>query len=171
MTADSDRSPDPQVVREPAPVVAEAALPAFDVPVQGEASGRDRSEASGRDRSESRAPREPERAAESAQSVEQTVIAPQLGAGLVVQPVSRDEQPRPVEAARPARPPIDVPPITSTLPPDSGLEIVETRFKPAPAADPEPVPSGPRRVRPPRVAIADEPLQIVETRKGEQPPA
>jgi hypothetical protein len=58
-----------------------------------------------------------------------------------------------------------------TLPPDSGLEIVETRFKAAPEPDPEPVPAGPRRVRPPRVEVVEEPLQIVETRKGEQPPA
>ena len=116
-------------------------------------------------------PRDAERVAEPPQSVEPKVVAPQLGAGLAVQPVSRDEQQRPVEAARPVRPPVDVPPITSTLPPDSGLEIVETRFKPAPLPEPEPAPAGPRRVRPPRVAIADEPLQIVETRKGDQPPA
>jgi hypothetical protein len=78
------------------------------------------------------------------------------------EPVRRDEVKRPV---------VDVPPISSTLPADSGLEIVETKFRPAPEAEPEAVPAGPRRVRPPRVAIPDEPLQIVETRKGDQPPA
>jgi hypothetical protein len=64
---------------------------------------------------------------------------------------------------------VDLPPISSTLPPGSGLEIVETRSHPAPEPEPESMPA-PRRVRPPRVAIPDEPLQIVETRKGEQPP-
>ena len=38
--------------------------------------------------------------------------------------------------------------------------------------EPEPAPpAGPRRVRPPRVVIAEEPLQIVETHKEGQPPA
>ena len=69
------------------------------------------------------------------------------------------------------RPPIDLPPITSTLPPDSGLEIVETRLKPTPLPEPEANSAGPRRVRPPRVAVPEEPLEIVETRKGEQSPA
>jgi hypothetical protein len=58
-----------------------------------------------------------------------------------------------------------------TLPADSGLELVETRSKPMPMAEPDPAPAGPRRVRPPRVVIAEEPLQIVETHKEGQPPA
>jgi len=66
---------------------------------------------------------------------------------------------------------MDVPPISATLPPDSGLEIVETRFKPAPEPETEAVPAGRQRARPPRVQVADEPLQIVETRKDTQPPA
>ena len=115
--------------------------------------------------------RDVERATEPPQFVEPKVVAPQLGAGFALQPAASDEEQRPVEAARPARAPIDVPPITSTLPPDSGLEIVETRFKPAPLPEPDTAQAGPRRVRPPRVAIPEEPLQIVETRKGEQPPA
>jgi hypothetical protein len=57
-----------------------------------------------------------------------------------------------------------------TLPPESGLELVETRFKAVPMAEAEDSPPGPRRVRPPRVQVAEEPLQIVETRK-EPPPA
>ena len=73
-------------------------------------------------------------------------------------------------SAREKHPVVDVPPISSTLPPDSGLEIVETRFRPAPEPEPEAAPAGPRRVRPPRVTIADEPLQIVETRKDATPP-
>jgi hypothetical protein len=61
-----------------------------------------------------------------------------------------------------------LPRVTMTLPPDSGLELVETRFQPAPVAEDAPVPAT-RRTRPPKVQIADEPLQIVETHKG--PPA
>lgn len=59
-----------------------------------------------------------------------------------------------------------------TLPPESALELVETKTRAAPEPDPEPeLPAGPRRVRPPKVVIADEPLQIVETRKDAPPPA
>jgi hypothetical protein len=57
-----------------------------------------------------------------------------------------------------------------SLPPESGLELIETRAKPAPVVEDAPSPTPPRRVRPPRVQVADEPLQIVETRK-EPPPA
>jgi len=65
-----------------------------------------------------------------------------------------------------------LPPISMALPADSGLELVETRSAVAPMPEAEPVPSsGPRRVRPTRVAIPDEPLQIVETRKESPPPA
>jgi hypothetical protein len=61
--------------------------------------------------------------------------------------------------------------VSLTLPPDSGLELVETKFKGPPVTDAEPeTPSGPRRVRPPKVVIAEEPLQIVET-QSTQPPA
>ncbi len=65
-----------------------------------------------------------------------------------------------------------LPPVSMSLPADSGLELVETRskgtFVPEPEAE---APAGPRRVRPPRVVIPDEPLQIVETRKEGPPPA
>ena len=72
------------------------------------------------------------------------------------------------EPARPA--PVPVPPIALTLPPDSSLELVETRFAPAPV-DELPEAPRPKRVRPPRVEIASEPLEIVETVKGVSPPA
>ena len=78
--------------------------------------------------------------------------------------------PRP--AAPPPRPVEALPTVSMTLPADSGLELVETRSKPTLMPEPEPAPSaGPRRVRPPRVVIAEEPLQIVETHKEGQPPA
>jgi hypothetical protein len=45
--------------------------------------------------------------------------------------------------------------------------LVETRFT-APSVEEQEVDTPrPRRARPPRVAISDEPLQIVETRKGD----
>jgi hypothetical protein len=77
--------------------------------------------------------------------------------------------PRPPELPKPQ--PVAIPPIALTLPPDSNLELVETRSRsvPVPEAEPE-QPAGPRRVRPPRVEIAEEPLQIVETRKDDRPP-
>jgi hypothetical protein len=79
-------------------------------------------------------------------------------------------QPRP--SAPPPRPVEALPPVSMTLPADSGLELVETRFKAIPVPEPEPAPpAGARRVRPPRVVIPDEPLQIVETHKEGQPPA
>lgn len=70
--------------------------------------------------------------------------------------------------ARYTAPPL---PVSFALPADSGLELVETRHAPAPAASDEPADAPrPRRVRPPRPALPDEPLEIVETRK-EPPPA
>jgi len=66
---------------------------------------------------------------------------------------------------------LDLPPVSLTLPPDSDLVLVETTHH-VPAPEPEPGESmRPRRVRPPRVAIASEPLEIVETRKDESSPA
>jgi hypothetical protein len=62
-----------------------------------------------------------------------------------------------------------VPPVALTLPPESGLELIETKFKPAPVAEPE-APAAPRRVRPPKVTVADEPLQMVETTHKDAPP-
>jgi hypothetical protein len=66
----------------------------------------------------------------------------------------------------------DIPPVTLALPPDSALELVETRRFSA-EATPEPEAPRPRRVRPQRVVIAEEPLQMVETRPdgSDKPPA
>jgi ribonuclease E len=155
LTADSELIPSGPIEHPPTPVIASvSSAHEMTAPAQREDTGHERGA--------ERLPPEAER---------------------IVEPVTRAEpqhvesEPR-IEAAaevsqpsvRQARPVVDVPPISSTLPPDSGLEIVETRFRPAPEAEPEPVPSGPRRVRPPRVTIPDEPLQIVETRKDATPP-
>jgi hypothetical protein len=93
----------------------------------------------------------------------QVAIAP----AAVAAPASPVAEPRRETAPRPAA--IPVPPITAALPPESGLELVETRFAPAPVVDDAPPP--PRRVRPPRVVLDEQPLQFVETRKDSPPPA
>jgi len=84
----------------------------------------------------------------------------------------------PAHPAHHARPAAEAParyvpppaPAPYTLPPESGLELVETRHVPPASRDEAVDTSRPRRVRPPRVAIPEEPLEIVETRK-EAPPA
>ena len=84
----------------------------------------------------------------------------------------------PAHPAHHARPAAEAParyvpppaPAPYTLPPESGLELVETRHVPPASGDEAVDTSRPRRVRPPRVAIPEEPLEIVETRK-EAPPA
>jgi len=77
--------------------------------------------------------------------------------------------PRPV-APQP-RPLATLPPVSMALPADSELELVETRSKAALMSEPEPAPQAPVRVRPPRPVIVEEPLQIIETRKENSPPA
>ncbi len=130
---------------------------------------------------------EPIRVVESIQDVEPfRVVEPKPAAPaesifarepVIVEPPAERvaHAPEPAPNARPAVTPvvaIPIPPVSLALPPDSPLELVETRFKSGPAPEPETVePVGPRRVRPPRVEFAEEPLQIVETRKDAQPPA
>jgi len=91
-------------------------------------------------------------------------------------------QPQPFAAASesqreptlPANAP-DIPKVSLELPPDSGLVLVETsreRVALAPMTDVEPEPPRPRRMRPARVEIPEEPLQMVETvHKEPTPPA
>jgi hypothetical protein len=76
---------------------------------------------------------------------------------------------RPAEAtAMPHNAP-EIPRVALELPPDSGLILVETTHA-APTAAEETEPSRAHRVRPPRVAIADEPLQMVETTNKDSTP-
>lgn len=71
----------------------------------------------------------------------------------------------------PARAVAEAPPVALALPPESGLELVETKFHAAPPPEAE-APAGPRRVRPPKAVVADEPLQMIETtHKDASPPA
>jgi hypothetical protein len=60
----------------------------------------------------------------------------------------------------------EIPPVTSTLPPDSSLVLVETRHS-TPSSDDDGTAqsSRPKRTRPPRVEIASETLEMVETHK------
>ncbi len=78
-------------------------------------------------------------------------------------------KPLPIEPAeQPHRAP-QSPRIPLELPPDSGLVLVETTHTAAAPAE-EAEPPRARRVRPPRAAIADEPLQMVETVHKESTP-
>jgi ribonuclease E len=71
--------------------------------------------------------------------------------------------PRSSVTVRPAAPP-ELPKISRELPPDSNLVLVETAHHPVPAPASEQGESPrPRRVRPPRVEVKEEPLQLVET--------
>jgi ribonuclease E len=56
----------------------------------------------------------------------------------------------------------EIPRVSLNLPADSGLVLVETSHAASPQVEEESQP-GPRRVRPPRVEVAEEPLQMVET--------
>jgi hypothetical protein len=78
-------------------------------------------------------------------------------------------KPRPAPAFHPIP---ELPPVALTLPPELGLELVETKHAAAALPNDElDRPKGPRRVRPPKVEIPEEPLQLVETQKENQPPA
>ena len=64
-----------------------------------------------------------------------------------------------------------LPKISLELPPDSGLVLVETVHHEAQAPmSAEPETPRPRRVRPPRVDVAEGPLQLVETAHKEPTP-
>ena len=64
----------------------------------------------------------------------------------------------------------EVPPVSLSLPPDSGLVLIETAHATVEAAhDIAPEPERPKRVRPPRLELTAEPLEIVETRKEGAP--
>jgi hypothetical protein len=82
----------------------------------------------------------------------------------------REARPSESIAAVPHNAP-EIPRVSLELPPESGLVLVETSHAAAPSTD-EPETPRPRRVRPPRAQVSDEPLQIVETtHKDSMPPA
>jgi ribonuclease E len=63
-----------------------------------------------------------------------------------------------------------IPPITFALPSGSELELVQTTVKPAEPEQEIPQEPRPKRVRPPRPVVKEEPLQIVETRRDDAAP-
>jgi hypothetical protein len=78
---------------------------------------------------------------------------------------------KPAEATAMPRNAPEIPRVALELPADSGLILVETTHTASTAAE-ETEPPRARRVRPARVAIADEPLQMIETtHKDSTPPA
>lgn len=166
LPADSERIPSVPIEHPSTPAIAGAAfVDGVTTHEQRDAPDRERpaQPVAGEPREIDRAPREAERVVQSASALE----AQPFASAARVEAAAEVRQ----SNARHAHAMVDLPKISSTLPADSGLEIVETRFRPAPEPEPEPVQVGPRRVRPPRVTITDEPLQIVETRKSDQPPA
>jgi len=108
---------------------------------------------------------EPSRAVDpsEAETIINLPIAPRAPEPQIVMP------PKPVPPQ--PRPMTTLPPVSMSLPADSGLELVETRSKATAMSEPEPAPQGPVRIRPPRPVIVEEPLQIIETRKENSPPA
>jgi hypothetical protein len=83
--------------------------------------------------------------------------------------VSTTRNEEPASARAPARPVFE--PVNLALPPDFKLELVETRHAATPAKfDEEAEAPRPKRVRPPRVEMASEPLQMVETHHKSLPP-
>jgi hypothetical protein len=76
-----------------------------------------------------------------------------------------EERAAPVAAEHAQVPEIEVRMPSLTLPPDSDLVLVETRAATVSTEEDEPAVPRARRVRPPRVTIPDEPLQLVETHK------
>jgi hypothetical protein len=122
---------------------------------------------------EPRAPREPQPSREPPMASERHVPpAPVAPHEPVTAAAAADEVPRSIPAPAPvAAPPRHFEPVTLSLPPGSGLELVETRHAaPAPSTDEAPPPR-PRRTRPQRVEIPSEPLEMVETRKDAPPSA
>jgi len=91
-----------------------------------------------------------------------------------IQPPSRQSEA--AENVHPSPPPAlrqlpEMPPMSLTLPPDSGLVLIETAHAAGEAThEMAPEPARPKRVRPPRLELAAEPLEIVETRKEGAPP-
>jgi len=76
-----------------------------------------------------------------------------------------------VERAAPPPKAPTIPPVSLELPPGTDLVLVETRGHPPIAEDAEQEVARPKRARPPRIQIASEPLELVETQKDNAPPA
>lgn len=107
--------------------------------------------------------------AAASEPVGETTHVPVVPAPAPSRPPFVEPRHEPKVADRPAAP-VETP-VPYALPADSGLEMIETRHArdaQAPVEDLEP--PRPKRVRPPRATLQDEPLEFVETRK-DAPPA
>jgi ribonuclease E len=62
----------------------------------------------------------------------------------------------------------EIPRVSLELPPDSGLVLIETSHSGA-VEESEPEAARPRRVRPPKASVSEEPLQMVETTHKDPP--
>jgi len=91
--------------------------------------------------------------------------APHALAGMRDEPAPPRPEPEP---ALPRNAP-QIPRVSLELPPESGLVLVETSHAAPPTSTNEPDTTRPRRVRPPKPATAEEPLQMVETQHKEPP--
>jgi ribonuclease E len=108
---------------------------------------------------------------ERAEFTPQAAPAPTYAPEAAMPPAVHHAPVAPVESAI-ARAAPEVPRVSLELPADSGLVLIETRHeRTSTVAAPEVAESPrPRRARPPRAQVVDEPLQLVETQK-EPPPA
>jgi len=172
-----DRSEHPQNEVTDAPNVADMVT----MVAEAEDAAASRPPREPRQPREARAPREPRPPRESstepkADAAHAVTPSDAVAFAAPVEQAPLPFTPEPEVAAQvPAKPvqapPADLPQITRTPSPDSGLELVETRdHAPVPTAE-EAEAGRPKRVRPPRPQAVEEPLQIVETRKEPSSPA
>jgi ribonuclease E len=110
--------------------------------------------------------------AQAPQPIEVSIVEPVAHPQPVAEPAPSEFVASAPNRSEPARPRgvADQPPISLELPSDSELVMVETRRQAVLLDEEEPA-ERPRqkRVRPPRIALPDEPLELVETHK--EPPS
>jgi ribonuclease E len=84
--------------------------------------------------------------------------------------VAQAAEPTPVEPPKIELPKVELPTVSLSLPADSDLVMVETAHHGVAEAQADVEAPRPRRVRPPRVQLASEPLEMVETRNDGSSP-
>jgi hypothetical protein len=96
-------------------------------------------------------------------------VAPAPSTEISEAPAPNVQTPEVLEPIIPRNAP-EIPRVSLELPPDSGLVLVETSHAAAEPVEEEKKQS-PRRVRPPRAQVTDEPLQMVETTHKDSTPS
>jgi len=122
---------------------------------------------------EQRVPRPPRESGDASAGMPAAAAQPQVAIAtpLLPEPVATPTSVPPAERVEAVRAvPPAIPPLSLSLPPGSGLELIETRHAASPPVDELPDAPRPKRVRPPRVEVPSEPLEIIETRKDAAPP-